>query len=461
MSDKPAGWRGRFVLGALIPLMGLPTAAPAQIHSTEALHATLRGWEDDVRVTIFDRSGAYHGRLSDRGILQRFHELMDQEYSIDLWSSDFSLSEDYAWYTQRRGARWWGGSIDRRSLAQRAEIAGAVSLGETWSFDLILTQEASLRARRVAFRATLQKSFWDGGVLGFVTGWLQADKPDIDLELGLQLKPGNNDITVAFGALDLASDLIYQRLGVRPDRAPQRLDYTQHPFTTRVAIDVPIASQFRAELYGLVMFPSHVRVISQTATDSSFAQGERYAYAGGLLEWAPTPQTAVGAFGTWVGAELDRVTLDQGPSTDDFRLTEQTGQIGVYGMHRIVSRLVAEVRLGHEWRVENRRRPDPTVAPTTDYEDRSLIGRATMTYRAKTGFRAGLGFDFLGRNVIGTDSVPGAFQEANNTRVRFDIGWHINHSAMFVLGVNADLDGDGGATHTRFDGAHVRFQLFW
>jgi hypothetical protein len=290
---------------------------------------------------------------------------------------------------------------------------------------------------------------------------LEADKPDIDLELGLQLKPGNNDITVAFGALDLASDLIYQRLGVRPDRAPQRLDYTQHPFTTRVAIDVPIASQFRAELYGLVMFPSHVRVISQTATDSSFTQGERYAYAGGLLEWAPTPQTAVGAFGTWVGAELDRVTLDQGPSTDDFRLTEQTGQIGVYGMHRIVSRLVAEVRLGHEWRVENRRRPDPTVAPTTDYEDRSLIGRATMTYRAKTGFRAGLGFDFLGRNVIGTDSVPGAFQEANNTRVRFDIGWHINHSAMFVLGVNADLDGDGGATHTRFDGAHVRFQLFW
>ena len=188
--------------------MGLPTAAPAQIHSTEALHATLRGWEDDVRVTIFDRSGAYHGRLSDRGILQRFHELMDQEYSIDLWSSDFSLSEDYAWYTRRRGARWWGGSIDRRSLAQRAEIAGAVSLGETWSFDLILTQEASLRARRVAFRATLQKSFWDGGVLGFVTGWLKADKPDIDLELGLQLKPGNNDITVAFGALDLVKSRV-------------------------------------------------------------------------------------------------------------------------------------------------------------------------------------------------------------------------------------------------------------
>ena len=172
MSDKSAGWRCGFVLGALISIMGLPTAAPAQIHSTEVLHATLRGWEDDVRVTIFDRGGAYHGRLSDRGILQRFNELMDQEYSIDLWSSRFSLSEDYAWYTRRRGARWWGGSVDRRFLAQRAEIAGGVSLGETWSFDVILTQEASLRARRSAFRATLQKSFWDGGVFGFVPGWL-------------------------------------------------------------------------------------------------------------------------------------------------------------------------------------------------------------------------------------------------------------------------------------------------
>jgi hypothetical protein len=93
-----------------------------------------------------------------------------------------------------------------------------------------------------------------------------------------------------------------------------------------------------------------------------------------------------------------------------------------------------------------------------DYEDRTWAGRLNLTYRARSGFRTDLGFDFVARDIVGTDSLPGAY-EADNSRLRLDLGWTVHARALLIAGGAFDLDAGGGSS--RFDGAHGRFVLYW
>lgn len=461
MSGPPFSRCRGLILAFVILLAGLPEAAVAQRDSTAVLRATLRGWEDDARLAIFDRSGSYHGRFSDRGILQRFTERLDQEYTIDEISFGFSLVEDYAWYLDRNGARWWGGSINHRFLTQRAEIGGTVPLGETWDFNALLTQGATLQTKRAFVRATFRKSFNEGRVVAFATGFLKADKPEMDFELGASLHPGNGTVTVAVAALDLFSNLIYGALEVQSRNADRILDYTRKPYTLRAAADLPLGRYFRGEVYGLYMLPASLTALAQQDTVSSFAQDERYAYVGGMFEWTPSAKTAVGVLATWIGTDLGRTTLDSTPSLDDFELAERNGHLGVYVIQRFWTRWLFESRVVREWRTESRMRPDTSVAMEIDYADRAWLGRTTMTYQARSGFRGELGFDFALRDVVREADLPGDFLGKRHTRLRFDLGWYFGRTAMFVFGTNADLDGDSGTATGWFDGGHARFQVFW
>jgi hypothetical protein len=461
MSGTPLSRCRGLTLAFVILLAGVPAAAVAQRDSTAVLRATLRGWEDDARLAIFDRSGSYHGRFSDRGILQRFTERLDQEYTIDQISFGFSMVEDYAWYLDRKGARWWGGSINHRFLVQRAEIGGTVPLGETWDFNALLSQEATLQTDRAVVRATFRKSFDDGRVVAFATGFLKADKPEMDLELGASFRPGSGTVTVAVAALDLFSNLIYGSLQVPPRDADRILDYSTKPYTLRIAADLPVGRFFRGEVYGLYTLPASLTATAQHDTVSSFAQDERYAYVGGMFEWTPSAKTAVGALATWLGGDLDRTSLDDTPSLDDFNLAERNAHVGVYLIQRFRTRWLFETRVVRQWRTESRIRPDTAVASEIDYADRAWLGRTTMTYQARSGFRGELGLDFALRDVVRDADLPGDFQGRRNTRLRFDLGWYFGRTAMFVLGTNADLDQDAGTATGWFDGGHARFQVFW
>ena len=59
--------------------------------------ATLDVWADRIWLTVLDREGSWHGRLSDEGILQRFNSAQDDEYELDLRTSLFTASEDARW----------------------------------------------------------------------------------------------------------------------------------------------------------------------------------------------------------------------------------------------------------------------------------------------------------------------------------------------------------------------------
>ncbi len=460
LNSPDARRRGLIFFWVLCSLLGNSDIAIGQADSTEVLGATLRGWEDNARLTILDRGGSFHGRTSDRGILQRFTEQLEDEYSLDLISFGFSLSEDYEWYRRREGFRWSGGSINHRFLVQDAEAAGNFALGEAWNFGVLFNLQNTLQADRQAVRVGFGHSWAGGRANAFVISLLTADKPEIDLEVGFKWKAQPGELTVAFGALDLFSDLIYQDLGVTAAQAQEVLDYTAHPYTLRVALELPFARHLRTEVFGLVMSPTEVTVVQQSGDPDGFEQEERYAYAGGLLEWSGSPASAFGLLGTWVRARLGRTPVEGGDPVHAFDLTEENTQLRAYGIQRF-GRFLAEAWIAHIWRLEDRLRPDTTVAASIDYEDRTWAGRVTMTYRARSGFRAEMGVDFVERDVVGLDRLPGQFLGRNHSRLRLDVGWRFGRNALFVVGTNLDLDGDRGTATGAFDGAHGRFQVYW
>jgi hypothetical protein len=451
--------RSALALCAALVLVAAPRIARAQADTTGAVHATLRWWDEQRWLTIFDRGGAFFGRSSDRGILQRFNEKMDVEYHIDVMSYDFSLTDTYEWYRNQNGVRFWTGSINHLRLVEQAQFKAAVRLGGSWAADAQFTRQQTLQVQRNLVWLQLRTDVSGGRGRIFLRATLNANKPESDLEIGTTWKPGRGRVTLAFGALDPFSDLIYQELGAPVSFADSAIDYLSHPFTARVALDMPLGRNFRAEAYGLVLTPTRVAIESQTTPGEGFVQNERYAYAGGLLEWAPSARTAVGVLGTWVRARLDRTPLAAGRAEDDFDLTERTRQAGLYAIHRFSGRFWAETRALRIRRNEDRLRPDTTVAPAIDYEDVAWAGRTTLSYRARSGFRADLGLDFLARDISEPDRVPGFWNlSRDNFRLRFGFGWQLPGTALFLAGADYDLDDSRG---WGFDGAWGRFALYW
>lgn len=444
------------VAGLLHPARAQPAERGAVADTARPPGVTLATWEERVRLTIFDRGGAFDGRLSRRGILQRFHEDMDGEYDLDVLSSRFSLAEDRAWHRRRQGARFWAGSISHRRLIQRGQVKAAVDLDEAWTVGVRFDHARTLTARRNLVRLGAARELADGRGEVFLNTTLRAEKSEADLEAGYTWSPAAGEVTVAVGALDLFSDVVYQGLGVDPALADSALDYRAHPFTVRTAVDLRLGEGVRAEAYGLVMTPGRLEVESQGVSGSGFVQDEGYAYAGGLLEWRPDARTAVGGLATWVRARTERRSLEPGDPGDRLDLTEETWRAGLFAVRRFGERVSAEARLVRVRREEERVRAPAAPDPSLSYADRAWEGRADAVYRADNGVLAGLGLDVtLGAGSGRTDPRPLEPLARHDWRLRADLGYRVGGRALFVVGANHDLDGGG------FDGAHGRFALYW
>jgi len=437
-------------------LFALPISAIAQ--STEPAGATLRDWEEQAWLAIFDRSGGIFGRTSDHGILQRFNAAMDEEYHLDVITSRFSLSETADWYRRDNGARIWVGSINHLRLIVHGEFKASVRLADNWAADVRFNKEETLLADRSLARVGLRHRLLDGRAEAFLTGTVVADKPESDIELGFVWFTGPGSITVAVAALDVFSDLIYENLEVSPSIADTAFDYTDNPYTARFSLDLPLGRNLRIEGHALALTPTTVEIGSQTRPGDGFLQQERYAYAGGLLEWSPSRNTAIGTFTTWVRSRLDRAPLAAGPPEDAFDLTEVTWRIGGYAIHHITDRLEAEAWLSRVGRSEDRLRPDTTVAANIDFEDQIWLASAGTVYRFPSGFQAQLEFDIADQTPLSDDRLPSVF-DATHTRLRFELGWRFGSRALIVLGSNLDLDGDDRSPN--FDGGHGRVRLSW
>jgi hypothetical protein len=447
-------------LALLLMLPAATTLAQAQ-DDTSALHTTLSGWADDALLHILDRDAARGGRLSDRGILQRFWPDIDPDYQINLMRMRFDLVDDYEWSRHTSGARYWSGSVNTRDEAIGAEFKARAPLSDRWAADVDLRHQSLLELTRSLVRLRVRRTA-SSGVYTALDGAFSFHKPSSDVGLAAGWHRGSTQVEVALTALDAFSNLIYGGLKVQNTPADTALDYKRLPFLLHGHADLPLGRRWRVEANAGVMRPATVRAYVQAAPDSGFLQDERYGFAGTLVEWLPSNRVTVGGFATVIRAVTNRAPLPNGGAVNDYHLTERTVELGGTLLIRPAPRWLLEAWLERMWRPERRVYP-LGAAPDVNYEDVSWSGQAIAMYRPAQGFTGSLALDLDRRDVVrGYGEVPSyeTSQGRHNSEIRVDFGWRFPNRSLFQLGLGFDLD-PGIYPRGWFGGAHGRFALYW
>ena len=74
----------RYQISIIVLLLGVWLFPPALSAQTDTLeHATLQQWAEQSWLLLLDRHGSVGGRLSERGVLQRFDDYIDDKYFFD------------------------------------------------------------------------------------------------------------------------------------------------------------------------------------------------------------------------------------------------------------------------------------------------------------------------------------------------------------------------------------------
>jgi hypothetical protein len=444
----------------LVFALSLPSPASPQADSS-TLHATLSGWADQTWYLLTDRGAAEGGRLGDRGILQRFHPDIDAEYELDLISSQFGLTDEYAWQRQSSGVRYWAGSVNLVQLVDGADFKAATNLGRGWSFRAQYAKQTTPAIDRDLLHVGVERS-WATGARVFAEGSLHAFKPDGDLAIGGGWSTATADVQVSLTMLDAFNDFVYQVLEVWPGFAETAIDHERQPFAVRGSLNLSPIQSVRLSADAGILLQSRFRSYDQREPERGFRQSEQYAHAGGVFEFSIVPRLRTGVMGTYVRAMTDREPLSAGEALDDYSLLERTAQMSAFVLADLAPRWRVEAWIGHTWRPEKRDYGDADQ-PDVDYEDRAWSGAASGRYRAPGGFRADLAFEIDSRSVIrGDEQVPRLeFLDRNNSRVRLGVGWQFGQRFSLDLGFRLDVDGDTYTDHGRFDGAHGRFVMRW
>ncbi len=194
-------------------------------------------------------------------------------------------------------------------------------------------------------------------------------------------------------------------------------------------------------------------------TSAGFRQEERLAYAGGLVEWAPSRAFALGAFATTLWAQSERTRLAPAAPVAEYHLTERTTQVGLMAVARPSGRWRADGWVVYNWRPERRvflSGADPDV----DFLLRGVHAMAVATYRAPGGLllRPGVGLN-LNRTPRGAGQVPakGSLEETH-VRFRYEVGWRVRDQFRFTIGASSDLNDEGVIS---FGGARGGMLLVW
>lgn len=452
----------RCLAAALGVSLGVGPAVAQELHLPRA---SLAPWVEHTWLRLLDRHGAAGGRLSELGILQRFHRTTDNEYQLDLVTGRFRLSEDYEWARRENGARYWGASINKRDVVAAGEFKAAVPLGAGWGIGLRFDKEDSPEARRALARVAVTRR-WSGGGFAAIESTLDPDKSGTDFELmgGWRGEGAAAPrVSLAVTLLDVLNDAIYQGLGVCPCYADSALDHERQPVALRIAADAPLGSWVRLEVHGGVVRPGRVRAYVQLAPDSGFRQDEAFGYASGLAEVTLHRRVRGGVFGTYVRAAIDREPIVAATDGDRFALTEREGRLAGYAFARLRPGWGLEAWLGRHWRAERRDSETPAL-PNVDYADRAWVGQFLVARDPPTGFQATLAVELDHRGVLrGDGELPGVqfTMAGDNTRLSLGLGWRFRQAAL-QAGAAFDLDGDTvGRANRRFDGARGRVVVVW
>jgi hypothetical protein len=432
-------------------MCALPSAAGAtQIATSDTLPvvATLSVWAEGVWLDLLDREGTIRGPLAEEGIFQRFHPLMDSEYTLDLRTGPFTPPEDAEWARTGDGIRAGGSSISHPHILSRVDWRQAFPVAESVDLIAAYVRDHSLTDRRDHTRLGVR---WrDAGGSGW-TVWsrigVHFHKPAADLEAGLTRSWPAADgegwrLELRAAALDVFSDVIFVGLGVDPQDVEAHIDHHGPPLAARAFVERR-AHRWRVEAHGGISTAARSRVTFPDGSAPPFDLTEQVGFAGALVEVAPALGLTVAGYARSAWAEAQRTPPPE--ASADLEVTERTDVLGGYLRWRLTGSLAAEAGLHTTWRPETRIQEGASVR----HEDRELYWDVALVRRPATGWTARLAYAGLDRDA----GVLFPVGTARHHRLVTEGGYRTGAGFEVRAGVRWDLDELG--RHS-FDGGHLR-----
>ena len=415
--------------------------------------ATLAAWADQVWLSLLDRDGAYHGRLAEEGVFQRFNPEMSPEYELDIRTNLFHPSEDARWAEPPNGFRVAGASISHPHILnvvdwrQEIHVSGPVDLMARYRRERSLTARRDYPSVGVRWRDVLGTPWTARVGIG-----VHFFKPSADVEVALARSWRDGEdrswtLEVRLAALDAFNEVIFQGLGVRADEVDAHYDYAGIPLAARTTLRAA-ASRWRAELHAGSSRRSEVHVTFPAIGRDPFTQLERVAFLGALLQVTPLERVTLALYGTWARADTERRALARGLG---FTLREQTMTAGARARTRLSPRWAVETELARVRRPERR---SPEGGAPREHRDREVFARAALVRYPEAGWTARLAYALMDRDA----GSLAPWLTSRNQRLITEAGHRFRSGFEMTAGVRWDLDSFG---REPFDGGHLRLSAAW
>lgn len=449
-------------LWVLAVALAAGVALPVRAQTVDPRGLSFREFAESAWLGLLDRRNAQGGRISELGVLQRWHLRIDDKYFIDRLTSAFSLADDYDWHASGNGARWEGGSITKAILATSAEFKATVPLDD-WAVQVRFNQVTAPEEVRSPIRFAVSRQL-SPSLTARVSSMLDPDKAGTDLEAGVQwLGAGGARASASFVVLDPFNDVIFLKLNAtNQPGVDSSLEYERQPLGARFDLDIPLGRSVRIEAYGAWVRPSVILNYAGTDPTQGLRQEEQYGYLAGLLEWRATPRLLLGAFSGTVWASVSRDPIVAGAPVAPFDLGERTTILGGTLVWLPAPRWTIDTWARHGWRPERREWLDP-ARTDVDFMLRSIHAQTVVTYTTPGGFLADLGISWnYGATPRGDGQVPATGDlKANAFRLRYDLGYRAGNRLRVLVGSAIDIDNETKKGTRSFGGARGKVMLLW
>lgn len=472
---------------ASLSLVSNPSDVRAQMNQT------LFGWEDEVKMMLFNRYQSDGGIFHDRGLFRFTTERFTDEHDLDLITFRFTETEHYDWYYAPSGGfRTYMGSYNLGLFLHGAEMRHQIQLTDRLTFPLRMVRQFDMRQDRALAILALEYEL-DGPHAVGALHTLNETKPDMDLLIYYRLGDfSDRALQLEFSPLDWANNAAYELGSRRGTETAELRRYEVKPYLFSFKSNVTFPDHFRLETMGGIQTP--LRAVGESMPkehpDRSFTDSDFARYGALLLEYAE-PRFSLGLSFRHTFTTFSRRDTDENhPDPIDYGNRQIQNSFGMFAgftwrnfysqnwvwrnYNLDVQRDEYETRQQHgievypfdfrEFRWQMRLRAGYNLnSPgfTSAIEFRSDYRHPTENYEIADGFESrGLPFRAFYMGTVGL----------RNERLSLQAGYRFNKNTYFVVGASLDLDGDIMGSYwdrqerenrSWFDGGFGRFVIQW
>ena len=432
--------------------------------------ATLRGWHTEIRTAVRDRRHAYGGLFFDRGVFRRLTPGMDHEYDIDLLTYGYTPADDAVWYARAHGIRTFMGSIHKSRFATRTRFRHEIQLMDRHTALLDAMQQEDLTAQRFFIEVGYAYQVAAQHHIGF-SQTVASYKPDLDLTLFYTYQaPPIGTLRAELALLDVANNLIFERLGVDPVLEDTVRTYRRRPLLLDLTWRSPLIGPLRVEATVGIQPAARARVRSQQDSGVDFRWGERLRYAGALVEYRH-PLATGGVIYHHTFSGMAREAEAAAGSDTKYSAQQSSHAATIYALAPIW-RLRVGLWLTTERYSDNQSGTGfegATIPSALRYRERRVTFQARADYIPRRGVRAGLAYLVDHRRFTDGASLMNEYLRflpwSPNGRIAANVGYRFGDSGYVIVGVAYDVGGDpfygDDRGPVRYDGGFGRVVVTW